>query len=324
MTAELLEDTGCVLDGDRFAALVGVRPDHLPAACRADLQREPLHYEVCAGRSREEHLLRALRESDLPELRVAGPHRAADWERGWGENLREFEAAGLAPQALLPKYNRHRVLRLAGDYVQVADPRFEYAVYTALRHVYFARWFGGLARVVEFGCGTGTSLLQLAETFPHLQLCGLDWAESSQQILRRLGERLGRPIEAHRFDMFQPAGEVALGAGTGVFTSAAMEQLGTDHGALLDYVLAGRPEVCVHFEPIFELYAEDSLFDEVARRYHLRRNYLRGFLPRLRELQAQGRIELLEVRRTGFGSFFHEGYSVVVWRPTGGGSQGAR
>ena len=60
------------------------------------------------------------------------------------------------------------------------------------------------------------------------------------------------------------------------------------------------------------------MFDDVARRYHQRRNYLRGFLPRLRKLEAQGRAELLDVHRTGFGSFHHEGYSLVVWRPTAG------
>jgi SAM-dependent methyltransferase len=216
---------------------------------------------------------------------------------------------------LVPKYNHHRVLRWRGDYVRVDDPGFEYAAYTALRHFYFRRWFADQRRVVEFGCGTGTSLMLHAQTYPHLQLLGLDWAESSQRILAQLAARSGCAIEGRRFDMFEPGGELPLGEGTGVLTSAALEQIGDRHGPLLDRLLAGRPSVCVHIEPLLELYDEQSLFDDVARRYHLRRNYLRGFLPRLQELERQGRIEILELRRTGLGSFFHEGYGVVVWRP---------
>lgn len=318
MTTQVIERTQSVLDAARFGAMVGVAPESLTASCRRMLETSDLRYEVLTGSERDGHLLQALRESEIPDLRVSGPHRAADWERGWGENLREFEAAGREPGTLVPKYNRHRVLRLDGNYVRVADPRFEYDVYTALRHHHFTRWFGNVERVVEFGCGTGTSLLVLAELFPNLQLCGLDWAASSQQILSGLSARIGRTIEGRRFDMFAPDEAVTLGRGTGVLTSAAMEQIGANHAPLLDFVMARSPAICVHFEPLVELYERSSLFDDVARRYHVRRNYLTGFVPRLQELEAQGKVEILELRRTGFGSYFHEGYSVVVWRPVHG------
>lgn len=314
-TAAIAEDT--ILDPELFARMLGVAPATLPGACVNALQQQPLTFRRLRGEARETQLLRALRASDEPGLRTAGPHRAADWEAGWAENLHEL-VAGQQREALIPRYNHHRVLRLQGDYVQVADPAFEYGFYTALRHYLFARWLSGLQRVVEFGCGTGTSLLLLAEMEPDRELWGLDWAPASQQILAEMAARTGYRLHGQRCDMFAPAGGVPLGRGTGVFTSAAMEQLGTDHGALLEHLLAGDPEICLHIEPLFELYDRASLFDEVALRYHQRRNYLRGFLPRLRELEAQGRIEILTLHRPGFGSFHHEGYSFVVWRPRRG------
>ncbi|MCA8977203.1 MAG: hypothetical protein KDC98_20950 [Planctomycetes bacterium] len=303
-----------------FANMVGRDPDELPAACVATILQSELEYDVLTGRQREARLLEALRGSDRNGMPPSGPGRAIDWERGWSENLRDFEARGYAPETLIPRYNKYDVLRYRGDYVRVADRGFEYSVYTALRHYCFARWFADCDAVTEFGCGTGTSLLLLAETMPQLRLCGCDWAPSSQEILHKLGERLGISIAARRFDMFQPDPALELGPGAGVFTSAAMEQLGCDHGAFVDFLLARRPRICVHIEPIYELYDGDDLFDEVARRYHLHRNYLRGFLPRLRELADRGDIELLEARRSGLGSFFHEGYSIVVWRPAARGS----
>ncbi|MBL9078699.1 MAG: hypothetical protein JNL08_14410 [Planctomycetes bacterium] len=309
------------VDATRFAAMLGVPIADLTPGCRAALAAQPLVGEVLHGAEREAELLRALRAAEQPELARSGPHRAADWERGWRENLREYAAGDGSLTALMPKYNRHHVLRLQGQYLRVADPAFEYGVYTALRQQCFARWFRGLDGVAEFGCGTGTSLALLAGLLPQLSLWGLDWAESSQQILDRLGERIGHPIHGRRFDMFAPDAGFTLPPGTGVLTSAALEQIGGAHGPFVDYLLAQQPAICLHIEPILELYDEHTLFDYVARRYHRRRGYLEGFLPRLQQLDAERRIELLDVRRTGFGSFHHEGYSLVVWRPRAAGGR---
>ena len=68
-------------------------------------------------------------------------------------------------------------------------------------------------------------------------------------------------------------------------------------------------------EPIEDLYDEDNLADYLALRYHRKRGYLSGFLPRLRTLETEGKIRILEIRRMFFGSLYHEGYSFVVWKP---------
>jgi hypothetical protein len=70
----------------------------------------------------------------------------------------------------------------------------------------------------------------------------------------------------------------------------------------------------VHVEPIYELYEENSLFDYVAATYVRQRNWLRGFLPHLRQLEQQGKARLLLQNRT-IGSMYHDGFCVVVWRP---------
>lgn len=316
MTASANDCTQSVLDAQVFSALVGEQVDTLPQECLATLAEGSLDFERLAGREREAELLRALRGGEVADLRVSGPHRADDWQRGWQENLGAFEASDGEPTSLVPKYNRHRVLRLRGDYIRVAHPHFEYTVYTALRQALFRRWFADVERVVEFGCGTGTSLLLLVDLFPCMRLCGLDWADSAVRLLQQIALRRQHPIEARRFDMFEPDAGIQLGKGTGVLTSAALEQVGENFEPMLQMMLAGSPSVCLHIEPLLECYDPEVLFDEVARRYHLRRNYLRGFLPRLQQLERQGRAEILALHRTGFGSFFHEGYSVVVWRPT--------
>ena len=94
----------------------------------------------------------------------------------------------------------------------------------------------------------------------------------------------------------------------------AMEQLGSAFKPFLDYILGKGPRLIFHVEPVFELYNPDKLFDELAVKYHEKRNYLKGYLPALKKLEREGKIEILEIRRLFFGSLFHEGYSLIAWK----------
>ena len=58
-----------------------------------------------------------------------------------------------------------------------------------------------------------------------------------------------------------------------------------------------------------------NLVDYLAVRFHAFWGYLSGLLLRLRQLEAEKRIEILKVQRMNFGSMYHEGYSCVIWRP---------
>ena len=107
---------------------------------------------------------------------------------------------------------------------------------------------------------------------------------------------------------------VEIDSQTAVITMHAMEQLGSAFKPFLDYIFGKRPRLIFHVEPVFELYNPDKLFDELAVKYHEKRNYLKGYLPALKKLEGEGKIEILEIRRLFFGSLFHEGYSLIVWK----------
>ena len=184
-----------------------------------------------------------------------------------------------------------------------------------MRQILFNKYLSEATSVVEFGCGTGTSLLLLSEMFPDKPLVGCDWAASSQRLLEAIARKTGKKIAGINFDMFHPRDDVPFADGCAVITMAAMEQLGTRYEAFLNYIIAKRPAVCLHLEPLIELYDENELFDYVAMRYHQKRGYLNGFLTSLRGLEAAGKVSVIDVRRLSFGSFHHEGYSVVAWRP---------
>jgi SAM-dependent methyltransferase len=301
------------VEGEDVAASLGLRVSDLPPSAVAALAAADLRYAEIAGAERDACLLQALRmlERDLP---VSGPGALARWERGWQENLEAYRRSGDDTASLRPRYYKHTVLRYRGRYIRPAQITFEEQYYTILRHILFHRYLRDAPAVVEFGCGTGTSLLILAELFPDRPLIGYDWTRSSQALLQAIAERTGRRIRGIRCDMFAPPTNLPFPEGAAVMTMAAMEQLGGGFGPLLDFLLAKRPSICLHLEPIVELYDDTALFDYVAIQYHRKRGYLTGFLPALQALESAGRVSILDARRLHFGSCYQEGYSVVVWR----------
>jgi hypothetical protein len=244
---------------------------------------------------------------------------AERWVKGWDEVRRDFVSSGYDLQMLRPQYFRYKQVRFAGDFVEVSTPAFEYDLYTAMRGFLFRKYLDGISRVVEFGCGTGSTLLLLHSIFPHMELIGTDWAQPSQEILGLISEKKGVPVSGINFDMLHPASSESpsIHSRTAVITMHAMEQLGESFGPFLDFLRAARPALCLHIEPIYEFYDSSSFFDCLAQSYHRRRNYLRGFLPVLEALARRGHAEILQSYRSGLGCVFHEGYSVVVWRPIG-------
>lgn len=299
-----------------LAASLGVERDFL-AGCLPGAEFPTLAYRRLDPSERDAVLLRILRELERSDLPRAGVDDASRWDRGWGEILAAVKAQGLSDALLRPQYFRHNELRLLGDYAHVDDPQFEYEFYLAARKVLFRKYLAGLDGVIEFGCGTGTSLVLLAKIFSHLALIGCDWARPSQELMAIIAQETRSNLRGHWFNMLtlEGASDLPKSPNCGIITMHSMEQLGENFDRFLDFLIGSDPRICLHVEPIVELYDESMLFDNLAIRYHKKRNYLSGFLQALRRLADARRIEIIEQRRLGLGSLFHEGYSVIVWRP---------
>lgn len=175
--------------------------------------------------------------------------------------------------------------------------------FVELRSEVFRKYLDGITEVSEFGCGTGHNLVPLIGTGRRLR--GFDWALSAVRKCADL------EIESGWFDMLKPIDVEISGA---VLTVHAMEQLGEDWKQFLAYLLDQSPQICIHIEPIAELY-DDSPRDQARLAYHRKRGYLTGYLTELRMLRNEGLIDLIEVRKSPFGGKDHDAYSVIVWRP---------
>jgi len=298
-----------------FARLFQTDVDDIPPPCRTIVEERDFRYHKMAQSERDELITNILKRIDSGEFTVSGPHRQPVWERGWAENLEEFEKTSDI-YALTPKFIKpNEALRLDRDYVIPYNGRFEFDFVDVLRRWLFSKYFGDSIEIYEFGCGSCQHLAVLSEMFPDKKIVGLDWASSSIQIVNKLVERYKWNLEGRLFNLFKPDGRMKLPEGSVVFTIGTMEQLGRNFEPFLQYLLSNSISLCLHLETIKELYDDRYLIDYLAIKFDTSRGYLDGFLPSLKELERVGRIDLLKAQRVFLGNLYHDSYSLIVWRP---------
>lgn len=299
-----------------FSEIFGVSSEKIPEDIKELIGKSDFSYRRLDSSGIKEVVLKILKRIDSPDLGIAGAQGKERWVRGWQENLDNFIKSGYDINELVPKFIRpNQPIRMFGDYVMPINSEFELYFYKIFRLWLFREYLARFDTVYEFGCGTGFNLVELAKLYPQKNLHGLEWVEPSVEILRLLRERSGYNITGHLFDMFSPDKNLEVVPGSVFLAIGALEQIGKNFNQFLDFVLEKKPSLFVHVDSITELYDENNLSDYLALKHDIKRNYLQGYLTRLRELEKEGRVEIMKVQKISCGGLYHDGYSQIIWKP---------
>lgn len=299
-----------------FAHSFGTTVGDIPSDCIQLIEERDFGYHLLEGQQRQRVIQDVLRKIESDTQIVGSDGRQDVWEKGWNENLQDFATSGYDLGALVPKFIRPgAIVRYQGDYIEPASPTFELDFYSVFRLWLFRKYLSDVKTIYEFGCGSGFNLAALAQLYPDKILHGLDFVSSSVEIINKLSRIYGWNVKGHLFDTRAPDEKFEMADNSAAVTIGTIEQLAGDFEPLLQFLLRRSPVLCIHVEPTVELYEEDNLVDYLAAKFHRKRGYTEGFLPRLQQLDAQGRIELVKVKRLFFGSLLMEGYNLLVWRP---------
>lgn len=302
-----------------FARSFAADPREFSDSCLKAMADADFSYTRLDQKSRDEVILCVLKKIASDSQVIGAEERTSVWENGWAENLRAFTESNFSLDALVPKFIReNQPVRYDGDYILPANPRFEFDYMTVFRIWLFQKYLYQAPAIYEFGCGSGLNLVLLASLFPGRELHGLDFVQSSVELIDTIGKARNWPLSGHRFDMIHPDPNFSIAPGSAVFTFGALEQLASKTEAFIDYLLVQKPSICIHVEPTVELYDENVLFDHLAIQFHRKRGYTERLLPRIQSLEAEGKVKLLAVKRLNFGSLFLEGYTYFVWQPAEG------
>lgn len=278
-----------------------------------------LNYRIIQDQERDGIIHGILQRIDEGKMRVVGGDDNTVWIKGWGEILEHIEKNGFSPDVLRPQYfDHHRIMRFDGKYIDGGDANFVYEYDQLIRRLTLSKYLKGQTKVVELGCGTGTSQLMLSDILPDAHLIASDWSPPSQGIVKAIADYKERKIKPACFNMLTLEGwdDLEIDSDSAILTVHALEQLGGNCGPLLQKLLAAKPKLCVHLEPVEEFYEDDkTLFDYLGQKFHTARNYLQGWLSALEKHERDGKVQIIDKRRLAFGDRYHEAYNVISWKP---------
>jgi len=283
--------------------------------CKSLIINFNLQYEEPTNEERDAIILDILNALNTP-LETTGKHKLEKWEKGWYENfelLKQHKDASV----LIPKYfNKHKIARWKGNFIKCLTDHFDYKLHIILVDAILNEYVGTkYENLYEFGCGPAYHLLRFGQFNPNINLKGLDWAHSSQNIIQEIFELgINTKIAGFNFDYFKPNYNVPIYNNSAIFTCASLEQIGSDYKEFIDYLLAKKPDLCINFEPSSELLNESKLVDKLSILYFEKRKYLKGYLTYLEQLEQEGKIEIILKQRLYGGSYFIEGYPVIIWK----------
>lgn len=309
----MLEQAEKVLTVDMLADMLDAN-DREREQLKMHIEMPYLSYKECSP-ERQQAIISEI-ESELKEneFRVSGSNCNEVWEKGWGEILNRLDGEVYDVEDIVsPQYfGKYKEIRFQGNYIEPVQTNFEFLLDKVIRKSVFLLHLNKNESIFELGCGTANSLLMLRKMYPKSSLTGLDWAEASGKIVERLN-RFGYELAFQKFNMLDLNGADSVKLSDGlVFSFHALEQLGSNIESILTYLVRSGAKRFVHMEPFIELY-DDSQFDIVAEKYHIKRNYLNSYLKSLEKLEKEGALKIHRIRRLGFGNRYHEAYSLVVW-----------
>jgi len=308
------------IDIEEFKKMLNIKNDLDPEVISM-IEKANTKYSLCNSAEQDDVILSIVKRVYNNGFSVSSQKRQAEWDRGWSENLNELNKVKIITDniftsltALDPKYYRRSdIFRLNKDYVKSNNKNFEYTFYKILRHWLFKEFCSEAKSIYEYACGPCHNLVALSAMYKDKNLIGLDWAESSQEISKKLKKDFNININGYAFNFFKPNYSIDIDPNSLFLTIGGLEQVGKDHEEWLKYILEKKPKRVVQLECISDFYDSDNLADYMALLYHNKRGYLSGYYSSLLELEKQKKIKIIKQQRVEIGGLYHDGWSILVF-----------
>jgi len=270
------------------------------------------------------------------------------WDDGWGQNLRDIRKNKSIEPYIVPyyfgKYPLSRVLgklissssfKLPKDIDQIQIPKWDMPTlerWNSLEHnlvrlmmhnLIYIPFFQEIIKsnykeiyFYEFGAGT-THNLYFLEKFVRFYLpeinakfIALDWSKSTGEII----ESLGSNFKYEFINYYEPESFPEIKENSFIFSLASLEQINISSERIINYIADSKPKIVINIEPIYQTLSKNSPVDMQSIKYMKDRNYLPDFLSSLLRIKMLHHNNLdFKLFRSGIGSQFIDGYSVVQW-----------
>jgi len=272
------------------------------------------HYEDLTESEVEETLEQINLLIDTDTQKVGTDGRRQIWYNGWIEVLEEFRKTKSA-ESLIPKFIRTgEIVKYRQKYIRPEDPYFELNVLKMIQVFLSEEYLKDCDHIYDFGCGSGINTIAFCQLFPDKKIHSFDFVDSAIELVKEIAKEYKFKIDTHLFDLTQPDYAIKIQPNSAVLTMGSIEQIPGKIKPFFQYLLKNKPKICIHMEPVVDIYDHSNPIDCLAYKFHMKRGHPSELLSYLQELENERKIKDLNVIRSTFGAKFSEGYTFIIWR----------
>jgi|APSaa5957512535_1039671.scaffolds.fasta_scaffold01075_3 hypothetical protein len=232
------------------------------------------------------------------------------YETKFWKEAKDFEAFNFQrniPGSGLPKY-----VLMRGKLCEMSEYNFfKYQAIICLEQL--KKFTQSNDVVVEVGCGWGINLFNLVALNFKNKLEGYDLTDGGIKIAREINKQFNCNITLGMIDLTTDFSSIDL-TGKTVFTHYTMEQMKYDTAKVIENLIKSKPKQVLHFEPIMELHTS-GLRDRLCKMYIKSNDYQDNLLTTLKSFEKEGKLEILDIRRLGYGAKLYYETSFIHWIP---------
>ena len=297
-----------------FAKNFGCEEGEISDLTREIINKYDFSYNEVTEEERDKIIHDVMNKIKVDQQEIGSSIRTDIWTKGWGENLTVFNE-NYSEDAFTPKFIRpSEIVRLNGDFIKPIDFNFERNFSYVIRSYVCENYLMPYKNIHEFGSGSGFHLIPITRRFPDKNIFGSDFVQTAVDLINNVAKHYDYNLSASLFNMIEPNPDYKIQESSVICTFGAIEQIASKYNNFLDFLLEKKPELCVHVEPALEMYDEKNIVDSSAIKFHRKRGYSEGMIPKLEALDKSGKIKLLKVKRINFGGLMFEGFTLIVWK----------
>tara|TARA_B100001989_G_C24539169_1_gene466482 strand:- start:242 stop:1276 length:1035 start_codon:yes stop_codon:yes gene_type:complete len=270
------------------------------------------------------------------------------WNQGWGQNYNDILKNKQIEPFIVPYYfGKYPLSRIMGKFIanknyqlpneleEIVIPKWDIPVesrWDSIEHSLVRLMMHNLVYLpflkkilennieeiifYELGAGTNHNLYFLKKFIDyHLpqnkaKYIALDWSNSTKKIIKYMGPSFSYEyIDYYKHETFPEIKENAF-----IFSLASLEQINISSETILSFIAKSNPKLVINVEPILQTLSKNSPLDAQSIEYMESRNYLPDFISSILKIKMNKFHSLnFDLYRSGIGSQFIDGYSVVSW-----------
>lgn len=270
------------------------------------------------------------------------------WNKGWGQNYSDIESTNQIEPYIVPYYfGKYPLSRILGKFVlpksllipnKIEDlliPNWDIPAqerWHSIEHILVRLMMQNLVYIpfleeiiknnqkeiyfYEFGAGTGHNLYFLKKFIDlylpekNVKYIALDWSKSTGNIINKLGDDFTYEF----IDYYNKNSYPIIRENSYIFSLASLEQINISSENILNYIANSNPKLVINIEPISQSLSKNSNLDLQSIKYMKDRNYLPDFISSILKIKMNIHNNLkFEMFRSGIGSQFIDGYTVINW-----------